>query len=248
MTRLLLGARYALGLLLTAHKVASELGPARSLGHGSAAEELAQRAGSRGPGWWLEYSDMLPSWFSSYIRLEDAASRIRSYETQYVPGLLQTEGYARAITTRAPHGPNTKEIERKLSVRLARQHLLLAAHPPRLWVVVDEPVLRRQIGSRAIMRDQLRYLIELAAQPYITLQVIPFRAHSHLMAGGSFTILRYEKPDLPDVVYIEHLTSAILMDQREHVDRYAQVMDQLGVIAAPSNRTIEILSRIYDDL
>jgi len=247
-TRLLLGTRYALGLVLTARKIADELGPARAPAEGPTAGEQAHEASSRSPGWWRDYAD-LPSWFSSYLGLEETASCIRSYEAQCVPSLLQTPAYARALIATTRAGASAQDIEQRVDLRLSRQHQLLGSPcPPRLWAVVDEAALRRQIGGREVMRAQIRHLIELAAQPHITLQVVPWRSSGHLFAGGPFTILRFAELGQPDVVYIEHLTSALCMDQREHVEHYMQTMDKLCVIAEPSDRTLEILNRIHHDL
>ena len=145
---------------------------------------LARKANTRG--WWHDYSDILPGWFEAYIGLEEAASRIRSYEIQFIPGLLQTERYARAVTLLGHANAPAEEVERRVGLRMARKSLLRGPRAPHLWVVIDEAVLRRPIGGPDVMRDQFEYLIECAAMHNVTLQVIPFQAGGHSAAGGPF--------------------------------------------------------------
>jgi len=167
---------------------------------------LARR--SRAPEWWAKYNDILPDWFETYLGLESAATSIRSFEMQFVPGLFQTEDYARAVTSLGHQTALVDEIERRVGLRLKRQELLARAQPPRIWAVMDEAVLRRPVGGLPVMRAQLRRLVEAARMPRVTLQVVPFARGGHAGASGSFSILRFEERDLPDVVYIEQLTSA----------------------------------------
>jgi transcriptional regulator with XRE-family HTH domain len=196
------------------------------------------------PGWWKIYSDVTPTWFQSYLGLEAAASVIRSYEVQFVPGLLQTLDYARAVVMLDHHD----EIDRRVELRLRRQRLLDRPDPPQLWTVVDEAALRRPIGGRQVMRAQLSALIEAAGRPNVRLQIIPFDAGGHAAAGGAFTILRFPAQDLPDVVYLEQLTSASYLDKRDDVDHYAASMERVCVEAEPPGRTIDILQDILKDL
>ena len=203
---------------------------------------LARQANSTG--WWHRYNDVLPGWFQAYIGLEAAASVIRTYELQFVPGLLQTPAYARAVVllrhARAPEA----EVERRVDLRLARQRVLTRPGPPRLWAVMDESVLRRMIGGPQVLRSQIEALIEATRLPNIRLQVIRFQSGGHSAAGGPFTILRFPDQDLSDVVYIEQLNSALYLEKRDDVMEYAVAMDQLSVGADPPGRTPEILSQI----
>ncbi len=203
---------------------------------------LADQANT--PGWWHRYSDVLPSWFEVYVGLEGAASLIRTYEVQFVPGLLQTAGYARAVIMLGYADAPAEEINRRVDLRMARQQLLIRPGKLRLWAVVDEAVLRRPIGGPEVMRGQLQALIEAAELPNVTLQVLPFSVGGHAAAGGAFSILRFPEPDLPDVVYVEQLTSALYLDKREDVEHYRKVMERVCVEAEPPERTAEILSRI----
>jgi transcriptional regulator with XRE-family HTH domain len=206
---------------------------------------LADRANE--PGWWHSYSDILPNWFEVYIGLEEAASRIRAYEVQFVPGLLQTEDYARAVTLLGHPTAAGHEVERRVGLRMRRQSLLTSDEPPQLWAVVDEAVLRRPLGGAQVMRKQLRHLLELTESPNITLQVVPFELGGHAAAGGPFSILRFAERDLPDVVYLEQLTSSLYLDKRDEVDHYLAVMERLCIDAEPATAIRDTLGRILKE-
>jgi transcriptional regulator with XRE-family HTH domain len=211
-----------------------------------AMRDLARKASAQG--WWHDYSDILPGWFEAYIGLEEAATRIRNYEIQFVPGLLQTVGYARAVTLLGHADARFEDVERRVSLRMARQSLLTGQRPPHLWAVIDEAVLRRPVGGPEVMREQLKRLIECAAMPNVTLQVVPFQAGGHAAAGGPFSILRFAEPDLPDVVYLEQLTSAIYLDKRETVDHYVAVMERLCLEALSAESSIKAIKAIAGEL
>ncbi|WDZ82474.1 helix-turn-helix domain-containing protein [Micromonospora cathayae] len=200
------------------------------------------------PGWWHRYGDVLPAWFQSYLGLEAAAALIRSYEVQFVPGLLQTREYARAVVMLGHGAAGPAEIDRRVGLRIERQQILRRPDAPLLWAVVDEAALRRPIGGPQVMRGQVHALIEATKVPNIRLQVVPFDAGGHAAAGGAFSILRFGDQDLPDIVYIEQLTSALYLDKRDDVDHYAAAMERLCVEAEPPERTQEILTRILADL
>jgi transcriptional regulator with XRE-family HTH domain len=204
--------------------------------------DLARDANAQG--WWHDYSDILPSWFEAYVGLEEAATRIRSYEIQFVPGLLQTESYARAVTLLGHETADNEEINRRVSLRMARQSLLTGPQSPQLWAVLDEAVLRRPVGGTEVMRGQLEHLIRCAELSNVTIQVVPFQAGGHAAAGGPFSVLRFAEPDLPDVVYLEQLTSAIYLDKRENVDHYLAVMERLCLKALPTHRSTELMKEI----
>jgi hypothetical protein len=203
---------------------------------------LAREANT--PGWWHRYGDVLPGWFQSYLGLEAAAALIRSYEVQFVPGLLQIRDYARAVVMLGHGDARQESIDRRVRVRLERQQVLARPDAPLFWTVVDEAVLRRPIGGPAVMREQIEALIQATKLPNVRLQVIPFRVGGHAAAGGAFTILRFPEEDLPDVVYIEQLTSALYLDKRDDVDHYAAAMERLCVEAEPPDRTPDILHGI----
>jgi transcriptional regulator with XRE-family HTH domain len=207
-----------------------------------AVRALAQRANAAG--WWHDYSDILPGWFEAYVGLEEAATQIRSYEVQFIPGLLQTSEYARAVTLLGHPSAPAREIERRVDLRMARQALLDRKDPPNLWVVLDEAVLQRPFGGWDVMRGQLRHLIDMAERPQVTMQVIPFQAGGHAAAGGPFSILRFAEPDLPDVVYLEQLTSSLYLDKPETVDDYLVVMERVCMDAATPADSVKAIKTI----
>jgi hypothetical protein len=204
--------------------------------------ELARRANV--PGWWAKYGDILPDWFEMYLGLESSAAVIRTFELQFVPGLLQTEDYARAVTALGHKAAAADEVDRRVALRMRRQQVLSRPEPVRLWTVVDEAVLRRPVGGRAVMHAQLRHLAQATAAPHVTVQVVPFGHGGHAAAGGSFSILRFDQPDLPDVVYIEQLTSALYLEGRPDVDNYQEVMNQLSTDALAPAETAAFIDAI----
>ena len=210
--------------------------------------DLAKQANN--PGWWQRYDDLTPSWFHSYLGLEEAASLIRTFEVQFVPGLLQTPDYARAVTQLGhAEAPLPKaETDRLVALRLARQRILTRGRATRLWAIVDEVVLRRAIGGPRVLRDQLEHLLELSSLSNITLQVIPIDRGGYVATGGAFSLMRFADTDLPDVVYIEHLTSAVYLDKREEVDKYVVTMDALSIAAGTPRETEDLLKNIIKSL
>ncbi|MFI2641330.1 helix-turn-helix domain-containing protein [Streptomyces sp. NPDC018610] len=178
-------------------------------------------------GWWHSYSDVLPSWFPTYVGLEGAASLIRVYEVQFVHGLLQTEAYARAVVRRGMRGASEADVERRVALRLERQKCLVAENAPDLHIVLDEAALRRPYGDREVMRGQLQHLIEISERPNVRLQVMPFSFGGHAGESGAFTILSFPESDLSDVVYLEQLTSALYLDKAEDVAQYEKALEEL---------------------
>jgi transcriptional regulator with XRE-family HTH domain len=199
------------------------------------------------PCWWYHYHDVLPHWFRAYVDLEAAASLIRTYEGQFVPGLLQTDAYMRAVMRGTQLDDSPEELERRVQVRLARQRLLTRDDGPRLWAVVDEAALRRPVGGPGVLRTQLERLIDASELPNVTLQVLPFSVGAHPAMVGSFSILRFAERDLPDVAYVEHLTNALYLDKPDDVDQYLRIMEDICARSAPPNETVEILGRILNE-
>jgi DNA-binding XRE family transcriptional regulator len=212
------------------------------------ADFLALAREANAPGWWQHYGDVLPQWFRTYVDLESAASLIRTYEGQFVPGLLQTDGYMRAVVRGAHLEDSAEEVGRRVRLRMARQILLTREAPPRLWAVVDEAALRRPVGGREVMRGQLERLVEATKLPNVTLQILPFDSGAHPAMVGSFSVLRFPDRELPDVVYLEHLTSALYLNKPDEVDQYLHVMETICVRAAPPDQTVDLLERILEDL
>lgn len=207
---------------------------------------LARQANA--PAWWQPYTDIVPHWFEGYLGLEQAAAVIRTYEVQFVPGLLQTPEYARAVIRLGHHHAPEAEVERRLELRMRRQEILHRRRPPYLWVVIDEAALRRPIGGVAVMFAQVQHLIDIAELPQITIQLMPFQAAGHAAAGGPITLLRMPERELPDMVYLEQLTSALYPERRDDIDFYRDIMNRLATQADPPDATPTLLRRILREL
>ncbi|MFI0742576.1 helix-turn-helix domain-containing protein [Streptomyces sp. NPDC021100] len=195
-------------------------------------------------GWWHSYGDVLPSWFQTYVGLEGAASHIGIYEVQFVHGLLQTEGYAHAVVVRGQPTADPAEVERRVSLRMERQKLLFSERAPHFHAVLDEAALHRPYGDADVMRGQLQHLIDLSEQPNVTLQVMPFRHGGHAGESGAFTVLRFPESDLPDVVYLEHLTGALYLDKPDEVSQYERVMGRLRADSLSPSGTRDLMRRL----
>jgi hypothetical protein len=184
--------------------------------------------------------------------LEEAAWLIRVYEVQSVPNLLQTADYAQAVLRQGSHGLfnlDSDELDRRVASRIERREKLLAReNPPRLWAIVDESALRRPVGGRDVQAAQIKRLIDLIEEPYITLQIVPLIYGGHVPSGGGFTYLRFLEIDRPDVVYVEYLTGTHHINRREEVESYSAVMERLSVAGARPEVTAEILFEILHDL
>ncbi|MGJ5752149.1 helix-turn-helix protein [Streptomyces puniciscabiei] len=209
---------------------------------------LAEEANQ--PGWWQRFHDVLPDWFSLYVSLEGAARIIRSYEPHFVPGLLQTEDYARAVLEAGTIGQTSPEtVERHVSLRMERQRLLERHDPPHLWVIMDETVLRRPVSMRGeVMRDQLDKLLEYAERDRVTLQLAEFAAGPHPGTYAPFTLFRFAEPELPDMVFTEYLTGALYLDSRREVAAHLEVLDHMTARAASAQRTRTLLREFRETL
>jgi transcriptional regulator with XRE-family HTH domain len=208
--------------------------------------DLARR--SNEPDWWAPYRDSLPTWFETYLGFESAAATVRTFEAQFVHPLFQTEDYARAVLLLRGKKMSPGEAERKVALRLARQGLLHRPNPPRIWSVMDEATLRRQVGGPAVLRDQLRQLLEISELEHVTLQVVPFASGVHAGDAGSFTVLRFEERNLPDVVYLEQLTVGACLDQRPDVERYLEAADEISSQALTPAQTTQFIEQAAHDL
>jgi transcriptional regulator with XRE-family HTH domain len=207
--------------------------------------KLAREANA--PGWWQQYGDLLPQWFRAYVDLESAATLIRTYEGQLVPGLLQTEDYMRAVIGGAQLDESPEEAERRVALRILRQTVLIREQPPRLWAVIDEAALQRPVGSPEVMRGQLERLIDATKLANVTLQLLPLGAGAHPGMVGAFSILRFADQELPDVVYVEHLTNALYLDRHDDVNQYLHVIDSISMRAAPPDKTVDLLHKILNE-
>jgi transcriptional regulator with XRE-family HTH domain len=214
------------------------------LSEGSARDLLLRLADQANePGWWHRYSDTMPDWFSTYVGLEQAATVIRSYEAQYVPGLLQTEAYANAVV-KLGEAVRADEVSKRVELRMHRQQLLHLPKPPDYWVVIDEAVLRRNLGGRQVMGEQLDHILEASAKTHITVQVVPFDRSDVAAVGGPFTLLRFAEPDLPDIVYLEQLNSALYLNKDVDVMNYLQIMNRLAAGALTPQQSTELIASV----
>jgi hypothetical protein len=209
---------------------------------------LALTREANAPSWWHAYGDVLDTWFQNYLDLEQAAELIRTYEVQFVPGLLQTPEYARAVMEAGTIGHTGPEaVERHVSLRMARQKLLTREHPPHLWVIIDETVLRRPVSiDGQVMRDQLDRLLDASESGHVTIQVAEFRDGPHPGTSAPFELFRFAEPELPDMVYTEYLTGALYLDSRHEVAAHLEVLDHMTAGAASAQRTKEIIAEYRD--
>ncbi|GGW30708.1 helix-turn-helix domain-containing protein [Streptomyces caelestis] len=224
--------------LLTLYGVADEAERATLLA-------LAEQANT--PAWWQYYSDVVPSWMQTYLGAEQAASVIRCFQVQRVPGLLQTADYARASIRLAHPDAGAEEMDRRVALRMTRQRVLHRQPATRLWAVIDEAALRRPVGGLAVMRAQLRHLIEICGLPQVTVQILTFRSGGHAAEGGPVTILRLPGGELPDVVYVEQLTTGLYPDRPAEIECYWDAMNRLVVEAESPDETPTILHRILQE-
>jgi hypothetical protein len=206
--------------------------------------ELVRKANR--PGWWREFEDVMPGWFANYVGLEEAATTLRTYETHFIPGLLQTPDYAGAVLASAIPPPRGPDLERGVRLRMTRQRVLTRPSPLRVWAVVDEAALRRQVGGPEVYRRQLEHLLQIAGRPGLALQVLPIQSTAQA-GGGAFSLLRFDEPDVADVVYVEQLLSAVYIDKPEHVASYAEVFTRLSIESLTPQGTMEHICKLLTD-
>lgn len=203
---------------------------------------LLREAGQRG--WLQQYRSELPDVYSDYIGLEEEARSISNYESLFIPGLLQTEGYARALLHGTwPHAPGN-EVEKRVGARMERQTLLDRNDPPRFWAIMDEAAVRRRVGGREIMRRQLDRLCEVATRPNITIQVIPFDAGSHPGMDGAFVVLEFRDPADQRIAYIESAAGGLFLEEEAGIRRYILLFEHLRAAAQRPEATVALLAAI----
>ncbi|WP_405608445.1 helix-turn-helix domain-containing protein [Streptomyces sp. NBC_00076] len=202
--------------------------------------KLLQRAGD--PGWWQRYDKrLMPEWFDRLVGLQEAAAAIRTFEIQYVPGLLQTPDYTRAVVERGLPSAAASEVRRRVELRTRRAQLLERADAPQLWAILDESVLLRVLGSREVMRDQLDHLITMAQRPHVTVQIVPLDVTNASAPAIPITYLRFGGLDLPDVVYLEHIKSANFLEDRDETEEYRLALDRLADDALEPRDSLRLL-------
>ncbi|MFJ5556935.1 helix-turn-helix domain-containing protein [Streptomyces sp. NPDC093250] len=202
--------------------------------------KLLRRAGE--PGWWQRYDKrLMPEWFDRLVGLQEAAATIRTFEIQYVPGLLQTAAYTRAVVERGLPNAPASEVQRRVELRMRRAELLQREAPPQLWAVIDESVLLRVLGSRAVMREQLEHLVTMAERSNVTVQIVPLDVTNASAPAIPVTYLRFGGLDLPDVVYLEHIRSANFLEDRDETEEYRIALDRLADEALKPRDSVEML-------
>ncbi|MEU2616572.1 helix-turn-helix transcriptional regulator [Streptomyces sp. NPDC007157] len=192
--------------------------------------DLAEQANE--PGWWHSYRDVVPSWFTAYVSLETSAQTLRTYEPQYVTGLLQTPDYARAVLRGGLPNGSEEELVRRVELRLRRQSLLEREDAPTLWVVMEEAVLHRAVGSPDVMREQIERLLDVSQLAHVSLDIVPFTAGAHVGACAPFTYFRFEEPELPDIVYSELLSASVYLDQRADVGAHLEAHSRMALLTS----------------
>ncbi|MFD5037457.1 helix-turn-helix domain-containing protein [Streptomyces sp. NPDC058377] len=192
--------------------------------------DLAEQANK--PGWWHSYRDAVPSWFTAYVSLEAGARTLRTYEPQYVTGLLQTPDYAHAVLRGGLPNGTEEELARRVELRLRRQSLLEREDAPTLWVVMEEAVLHRVVGGPYVMREQLERLLDVSELAHISLDIVPFTAGAHVGACAPFTYFRFEEPELPDIVYSELLSASVYLDQRADVVSHLEAHTRMSLLTS----------------
>ncbi|RAJ43717.1 helix-turn-helix protein [Kitasatospora sp. SolWspMP-SS2h] len=200
------------------------------------------------PSWWHGYGDVVPGWFQTYLNLEDAANLVRSYEVQFVPGLLQTPEYVHAVMRAGSPAAPDEEIARRAAVRLRRQQRFLApGATARLELIVDETALRRPCGGPEVMGGQLARLAELSRRETISLRVLPLGMGALAADSGAFTVLGFPEPDLADVVYVEQFTTALYLDKPVEVAEYTTALERVSAAALSEEETRSLLAEILQD-
>ena len=201
---------------------------------------------SKQPGWWQDY-DEVASRGATYLGLEEAAVSITQYQTIRVPGLLQTADYTRALMRGIVPSMGTEAVEQFVASRVERHRLLDQEPHMEYWAILDEAVLRRQVGGRAVMQSQLEHLIQLVEEQRVTLQVLPFEAGAHAGMEGSFTVLRFPDGSMTDVIYVESRSGQLFLSRPSELAVYRETLDHLRAAADSPRRSLETMRRIVAD-
>ncbi|MFD4139556.1 helix-turn-helix domain-containing protein [Streptomyces sp. NPDC058572] len=200
---------------------------------------------SKTKGWWHAHGDAVPDWFSVYVGLEQAASSLRSYQGEFVPGLLQTPEYATELS-RAWADHTAEGIARMVGVRMRRQELLTGENAPDLWVVVHQSALMHVVGNRAVMARQVERMLEIAKLKNVTVQILPFDAGAY-PTTGPFTVLGFPEQEDPDVVYREGLTDSVYLEQPADVGLYVKAFDHLRALALSPQRSALLIRKLMEE-
>jgi len=198
-------------------------------------------------GWWRRYGDVMPDWLDDLIGLEQAASRIQAYELVFITGLLQTRDYARAIARDGNPSATDDQVEQRVALRMRRQQLLHRPDAPKLWVIMDESVLHRPVGGATVMREQIEHLLAVTADlPNISLQIVPNNVSGYA-AETPFSLLRFNEPELPNLVYVEYHSNAQYIDDPKETEPHIRAFDRLMVDAYTPDSTRQFLDKLRTD-
>lgn len=207
---------------------------------------LARQAKERG--WWQPYISAIPGWFQVYVGLESEAAKIQEYVAELVPGLLQTADYYRSFVEIAPAVGGNDDVERKITVRLARQERITGDTPAEYWAVLNEAAIRRVGGGPKMMREQLQHIADLAKLPHINVQVLPFSAGMHPAMDGGFSILGFPEPNDPEVVYMENQAGSLYLEAEPEIDRYTRMFRHLMAQALAPDQSRRLILRVAEEL
>ncbi|MDX6742487.1 helix-turn-helix transcriptional regulator [Actinocorallia sp. A-T 12471] len=203
---------------------------------------------SRLRGWWQKPHSSIPTWFETYVGLEEEASEILIYEHELITGLAQTEDYFRALLRVDPllPGESEQEKDRRVEVRTKRQERLTGPDAPRLWIILNETAVRRAVGGHAVMKDQLERLIELCEPRNVTLQILPFSAGAHAAVDGSFHILSFPARRDPSIVYLQFRRGSIYLEEAADLREYTEIYDHLRATALSPESSVEVIRQVID--
>ncbi|GAA1776912.1 helix-turn-helix transcriptional regulator [Actinomadura chokoriensis] len=203
---------------------------------------------SRQRGWWHQYSGSIPDWFEVYVGLEEEASEVLHYEPEAIPGLLQVEGYIRAISLAGLEAPPDEELERRVALRLKRQERLTGSDAPKVWAILNEGAIRRQVGGRETMRQQLDHLTSLSQLNHVNIVVLPFSAGAHPGMHGPCTLLRFPEPADPDVAYVQYRRGSVYLEDPSDIGHYVEVFDHLRSRALGPDESRALIARASGEM
>lgn len=203
---------------------------------------------SRQRGWWHQYSGSIPDWFEVYVGLEEEASEVLHYEPETIPGLLQVEGYIRAVSLAGLEAPPDEELERRVALRLKRQERLTSSDAPKVWAILNEGAIRRQVGGHETMRQQLNHLTSLSQLNHINIVVLPFSAGAHPGMHGPCTLLRFPEPADPDVAYVQYRRGSVYLEDPSDIGHYVEVFDHLRSRALGPDESRALIARASDEM
>jgi len=207
-------------------------------------ELLSLLRDARQRGWLHAYQSELPEHYTTYIGFEGEARSVWNYESLFIPGLLQTEDYARAVIRGVLPTVSRDEVEHRVAARMERQGLLYSDNPIELWAIVDEAALRRQVGGHDVMRAQLRNLIDVSELPHVTFQVIPFDVGAHAGMPGSFVLMQFAEAAIPDVIYIDSMAGDLFLEEESDVRRYRLVFEHLRAVAVSPDASRALVASV----